>query len=260
MREEPEQDPESRGGDPAELARERVEELRMHAQLYATFEGTRKLDAVVRPGFDPKLARDIQQRMARLEKRKVGETPVIDQPGHRDASRLLNVFKVRRLPTNDYHVYRRPGEVMVFRWLAGDQVQTFYERLQAHMDAALEGEKEDQRNAHGWKQDARWQAYLAALEKMRVNMEERYLRPLIRDGGLYVLSTQVADEINISFLCEQVMGIAPEELVGAASAPPDVPTENDLAWFFKLFSLRGMKGRTERMCFFAYLQKAGEEW
>lgn len=260
MREEPDQQPDRRRGDPAKLALEKVDELRMHAQLYATFEGTRKFDAVVRPGFDPKLARDIQQRMAKLEKKKVGDTPVIDQPGHRDASRLLNVFQARKLPTNDYHVYGRPGEVMVFRWLAGDEVQTFYERLQAHMDAALEGEKEDQRNAHGWKQDARSQAYLDALEKIRVNMEERYLRPLIRKGGLYVLSTQVADEMNIAFLCEQVMEVASEDLVGPSSAPPDMPTERDLAWFFKLFSLRGMKGKTERMCFFAYLQKAGEEW
>ncbi len=91
-------------------------------------------------------------------------------------------------------------------------------------------------------------------------MEERYLRPLIRQGKLYVLSTQVADELNIAFLCDQVMEIAPEQLVGSASAPRDMPTEGDLAWYFKLFSLRGMKGRTERMCFFAYLQKAAEEW
>ena len=45
------------------------------------------------------------------------------------------------------------------------------------------------------------------------------------------------------------------QVVGSASAPPDVPTERDFAWFFKLFSLRGMVAGTERMCFFAYLQK-----
>ena len=49
-----------------------------------------------------------------------------------------------------------------------------------------------------------------------------------------------------------------------ASAPPDSPTdfdklsagERDRAWFFKLFSLRGMVEGEERMCFFTYLQKS----
>jgi hypothetical protein len=48
------------------------------------------------------------------------------------------------------------------------------------------------------------------------------------------------------------------EIVGEASAPPDEPTEQDRAWFFKLFSLRGVVDGVEKMCFFTYLQKADE--
>ncbi|MDB5303952.1 MAG: hypothetical protein JWM97_1501, partial [Phycisphaerales bacterium] len=40
----------------------------------------------------------------------------------------------------------------------------------------------------------------------------------------------------------------------------DEPTEQDLAWFFKLFSLRGTVDGTERMCFFTYLQKSDDSF
>jgi hypothetical protein len=54
------------------------------------------------------------------------------------------------------------------------------------------------------------------------------------------------------------MGVSPAELVGSASVPPDEPTDQDLAWFFKLFALRGMVEAEERMCFFTYLQKSDD--
>jgi len=54
------------------------------------------------------------------------------------------------------------------------------------------------------------------------------------------------------------MGVPAAEIVGAASAPPDAPTEADLAWFFKLFSLRGMGKGWSGCVFFAYLQKSEE--
>jgi len=44
----------------------------------------------------------------------------------------------------------------------------------------------------------------------------------------------------------------------AEPAPPDEPTERDLAWFYKLFSLRGISEGIEQMCFFTYLQKSGD--
>ncbi len=91
-------------------------------------------------------------------------------------------------------------------------------------------------------------------------MAERYLREVIKKHIVFVLSTQTADEINIAYLCDYVMGVPAGEVVGEASAPPGEPTEKDLAWFFKLYSLRGVVEGVERMCFFAFLQKTEEEW
>jgi hypothetical protein len=173
---------------------------------------------------------------------------------------LLDLPATGGLSTNDYHIHRRPGEVMIVRWLAGGEVETFYERLQAHFDAALEGFKEDERQALEWKRDPKVKAYLKALDGIEVKMADRYLRDHIRQHNLFVLSTQAADELNIAYLADPIMGVTPADIVGSASAPPDDPTEQDLAWFFKLFSLRGMKDGTEQMCFFAYLQKSDEEW
>ncbi len=146
----------------------------------------------------------------------------------------------------------------MFRWLEGGQVETFYQRLQAHLDAALEGYREDERQAHAWKQSPEMLAYLEALDEAKVDMAEWYLREPIRQFGLFVLSTQTADELNIQYLCEQIMGVPPVELVGRASAPPSDPTEQDLAWFFKLFALRGHVEGVEKMLFFSYLQKTDD--
>ena len=142
------------------------------------------------------------------------------------------------------------------------EVATFYTRIQAHFDAAMAGYREEQRSEQEWKQDPTTLEFLAALDAIEVKMEERYLRALIQQHRIFVLSTQSADEMNIAYLCDYVMGVPARDLVGAASAPPDEPTERDLAWFFKLFSLRGMgEGKEERMCFFAFLQKSdGEEF
>jgi hypothetical protein len=87
------------------------------------------------------------------------------------------------------------------------------------------------------------------------------VRPIIRaHDNVFVLSTQTADELDILHLCDYVMGVEPATIVGGACAPPeDGATEQDRAWFFKLFALRGQIAGVERMCFFAYLQKAGED-
>jgi hypothetical protein len=69
--------------------------------------------------------------------------------------------------------------------------------------------------------------------------------------------------MDILHLTELIMGVAAAEVVGARSAPPDEqPSESDRAWFFKLFSLRGMKDDVEKMFFFTYLQKNDDsaEW
>src|SRR5207248_2105087 len=129
----------------------------------------------------------------------------------------------------------------------------------AHFDAALHQFREEERQSLGWKQDPQTLKYLDALDKIDVRMADRYLREMIRKQRVFVLSDQTADEIDIVHLCDYVMGVPPAEIVGKASAPPeDAATERDRAWFFKLFALRGVVDEVERMCFFAYLQKADD--
>jgi hypothetical protein len=259
MFEEPEETPSERSAKPADRAREKSDELRMFAELAAVFEGARKFDAELRPGLSADLAREIQRGIGKLEKARPTDTALIPDASAPDAAGLLDFYSTWELSTNDYHIHRRPGEVMVVRWLAGDQVETFYERMQAHFDFALDGYKEDERQATEWKQDPESEAYLAALDKIEVKMAERYLREPIRKHNLFLLSTRTDDEINISYLCDQIMGLPPADLVGAKPAPPSEPTDRDLAWFFKLFSLRGIVGGQERMCFFGYLQKSDDD-
>ena len=131
--------------------------------------------------------------------------------------------------------------------------------MQAHFDAAFIGYKEDERQAHEWKQSIAAKEYMAELDKIEVKMADRYLREAVQKLGVFVLNTQTADEINIAWLCDQIMSVPIADLVGRASAPRDTgeePSEQDLAWFFKLFSLRGVIDGEERMCFFVFLQKA----
>jgi hypothetical protein len=258
MFDEPEEDPSETPSDPVSRTRDKSDELRMHAELAAVFEGARKFDARLLPGLDPDVARNVQRAMAKLEKAKIAETPVIGEESTQAALELLKMPVTGNLSTNDYHIYRRPGEVMIVRWLEGDQVETYYQRIQAHFDAALEGLREDERQANEWKRDPQTLAYLDAMDKLEVKLADRYLRKEIRAHNLFVLSTQTADEINIAYLSDHIMGVTAADLVGSRSVPPEEPTEQDLAWFFKLFSLRGMVEGTERMCYFTYLQKSDD--
>lgn len=259
MFEEPDEAPQERSLDPADQAREKFTEFRMHAELAAVFEGPRKFDARLLP-ISGDGAREIQRTIGRLEKAKSPESPILPPDALADAARLLRFPVNHELSTNDYHIHARPGEVMIVRWLEGDQVDAFYERFQAHFEAALEGFRDEQRQAQAWKQDEKTLKFLAALDAIDVKMADVYLRPIIRKHNVYVLSTQAADELNLQYLCDYILGCSPEELVGVASAPPEEPTESDLAWFFKLFSLRGMDQGSERMCFFAFMQKTSEGW
>ena len=142
---------------------------------------------------------------------------------------------------------------MIVRWLEGEEVELFYKRLQAHFDAAMTGFREDQKHSNEWKADAETLAFLGELDKVEVNMAERYLREVIKEHKLFVLSTQTADEINIAYLADHIMSVPVEDLVGRQSAPPEA-SESDLAWFFKLFSLRGMNEGLEQMCFFVFFR------
>jgi hypothetical protein len=259
MFDEPEESAEEREVKPLDRARERADEFRMHAELAAVFEGTRKFDAGIYPNLSADVAREVQRGMGRLDKARPGESGVLPGEVRAHAEGLLVLYEGKGLSTNDYHVYRRPGEVMVVRWIRGEQVESFYERLQAHFDAALLGYREEERSTHGWKQDPKTLEYLAALDALEVKMADRYRREAIRRDGIFVLSTQTADELNIQYLTDSIMSVPVEELVGSASAPGDEPSEKDLTWFYKLFLLRGMAGGEEGMCFFMFLQKT-DEW
>jgi hypothetical protein len=232
----------------------------MHAELAAVFEGPRKFDARIRPSLNADLARQLQKSFGKLEKSKTPDSPVLPPPSVQEAADVLNTAQVNELETNDYYIYRRPGEVMIVRWLAGEQVETFYERFQAHFEAGLDGYREEQRHEQQWKQDPDTLAFLEKLDAIDLKMTDRYLREPIRTHKLFVLSTQTADEMNIAYLSDHIMGVSPAEIVGPASAPPDEPGEADLAWFFKLFSLRGTIEGEERMCFFTYLQKSDDSF
>jgi hypothetical protein len=260
MFDEPEEEKPQRPIDPQTRAREKFDEFRMHAELAAVFEGKRKFDAAILDDLPLDLAREIQRSVAKLEKSREAETPVVspDQAGL--ARSVLRMPVDRTLSTNDYHIARRPGETLIVRWLAGEEVDSFYERLQAHFDVALSQFREEERQALGWRQEEQTLAYLDALDKLDAKMADRYLRDPIKAHGVFVLSTQTADEIDIVFLCDYVMSVPPAEVVGENSAPPEEPTEQDRAWFFKLFSLRGVVENVERMCFFAFLQKTEEAW
>jgi hypothetical protein len=258
MFEEPEEDSQQRPFNPAERATAKGDEFRMHAELCAIFEGHRKFDAEIRPDLDPQIARESQKTMGRLEKARLPDTPIVNEESMPDAAQLLDFPTTRGISTNDYHIYRRPGEAMILRWLAGEQVDSFYQRLQAHFDAALNQYREEEKQANGWKQDPPIQAYLSALDAIDIKMPDRYLRSVIREHKAFVLSTQSADEMDILHLCDFVMGVEAREIVGAPSAPPNEPSERDRAWYFKLFSLRGIKDGVEQMCFFTYLQKSDE--
>jgi hypothetical protein len=255
---DPDDLPAEHAAGPADRAREKSDEFRMHAELAAVFEGVRKFDAQLQPGLDADIARNLQRTIGKLEKSRSPEGPILPESMSADAKDVLTFPAGHNLSTNDYHIHRRPGEVMVLRWLAGEQVETYYQRLQAHFDAAIEGFREDEHQALDWKQEPKTQEYLTALDAVKVEMAHVYLRETIRVHNLFVLSTQSADELDILHLTDYVMGIAPEDLVGPASAPPPGPSDQDRAWFFKLFSLRGMDEGIERMCFFAFLQKTDE--
>lgn len=258
MYDEPQEDPAERAFDPKARAQEKADEFRMHADMFAVFEGCRKFDARILPGLDMQVARQVQQAMGKFAKAKSAGSPVLPPESVIDAAAILDLPATAGLSTNDYHINRRPGEVKIVRWLAGDQVEQFYERLQAHFNAAMDGFREDEKTENQWKQDEPTAEYLKALDEIDVKMADRYLRDQIRQHGIFVLSDQSADEINIAYLTDYVMGITPADLVGTASAPPEQPSEQELAWYYKLFSLRGMVEGQERMCFFTFLQKTDE--
>src|SRR5207248_3049954 len=154
--------------DPVQQAREKLDEFRMHAELAAIFEGHRKFGAQVTAGLDAEIARDIQSTIGRLEKSKLADAPIISPESAPAAAELLTLPQKRSLSSNDYHIRRRPGETSIVRFLQGAEVESFYERLQAHFDAALGQFRAEERDSHGWKQDPQTTKYLEALDAIDV--------------------------------------------------------------------------------------------
>jgi hypothetical protein len=241
-------------------AAEKIDEFRLQAELCAVFEATWKYDAQILPVDDPKTLRSIQKTIAGLERDRIDGTPVIKPERAADAAALLDTPRTGVFSTNDYHVLQAGGQVLICRWLEAEQVQTFYERFQAHFDVALHAHIEEFRSEHEWRQDPGADGYLRALESSKTLMAQRYLRDTIREHRVFVLSTHSVGELNLLFLCEQIMRADPAEVVGADDAPDDTATDADRTWYFKLFALRGVVEQTERMFFFAFMEKASAEW
>lgn len=245
------------GHDPTTRLREKLAELRMLAELAAVFEGPRKFNATLRPNLSFEHARQFQQAIARLEKSKQAGVPVLPPDKWPDATALLQLPEQLGLAPGDYHLHRRPGEVMLLRWLDDTLAKLFFQRMQAHFDVALQQAREDERQALGWKQDPGVARYLDELDKARFDMDDHYARKAVRLGAC-VLSTITTDDMNIVFLADHLMGVEPADLVGAASAPEDQFDESKLGWYFRLFSLRAPVQQGERLLFFAFLQRSDD--
>ena len=246
--------------DPATRAREKADEMGMHAELAAVFEGPRKYDEEVVPGLNAAVARGVQQTVGRLEKAKADNSPILPPAVVGEAAELLDLPREKSLARDAYHIYRRPGEVMIVRWIEGEAVERFYERLQAHFEAAFSGYRDDERSGNEWRGDETTLAYLKALDSAADrDTAERYLRGLIAKHKLFVLSTLTVDEMDALHLCDHLMGLPADEVLGGQNAPPeDGASHRDRAWFFKLFSLRGTREGVEQMCFFTFLQKVDD--
>src|SRR4051812_32854031 len=113
MYEDPEESPSEDASDPKVRAKEKADEFRMHAELAAVYEGPRKFNADVNPDLDASLAREIQRGVAKLEKGRAVETPIIPPESAADAIAILAMPEAKGLSTGDYHLHRRPGEVML---------------------------------------------------------------------------------------------------------------------------------------------------
>ena len=67
MFDEPDVNPEDRPSDPAERAKTKSDEFRMHAELAAVFEGNRKFDARILKDLDPGVARECRSTASRRQ-------------------------------------------------------------------------------------------------------------------------------------------------------------------------------------------------
>src|SRR5438270_679998 len=100
MFDEPEETPQDRPFDPLERAKASCDEFRMHAELAAIFEGVRKFEARILPTLSPEIARETQRTVARLEKSRLPDTPVIAPEIAPLAAQLLDLPDANEISTN----------------------------------------------------------------------------------------------------------------------------------------------------------------
>lgn len=260
MYDDPDERKDDQASAPEVRLKEKLDELRIHADLCAIFEATRKFDAEVKTDVDANLIRDVQQIVAKLEKSKKPGRPFLTPARALGATSLFESLKEQGITTGDYHVYRRPSEVMILRWIRGEEVDTFYKRLQAHMDVAIKQTREDERQALAWKNEPATNEYLDKLDDAELDMPKWWMRDLLRDHELATVRTQTADEINISYIADFIMGVGAAALVGEEFAPPNGADDAELAWFFKLFALCGTLAGVEHIVFFVFLQKNDDDF
>ncbi len=246
-----------RPASPKERLDTKLEPIRIHSELAAVFEAVRKFGVRIVPGLDMEVVRDVQQTTARLEKTKTPGKPFLEPTPRLGAISLFEYLAGSGLSTGDYHIHRRPGETMIVRRIVGEEVDTFYQRMQAHLDVALKQAQAEEKQAHEWKADPATTEYLNLLAEFKLKMDERWYRQHIKVLDAFCLRTQTADDLNIRYLAEIIMGVGIADVVGAASVPT---SEADVSWFFKLFSLCGQVAGTEQIVFFAFLQRTNDSF
>lgn len=208
MFDDPDDASQSRRVGPEQAAAEKLEELRMYAELAAVFEGTARFGHAVRHDLPARVARQLQRGMVTLERARDGSVQLIPPEQVPLAHELLRLHRLEQLTLCDYHGCGESGELHIARWVAGSDFDTVFERLQAHFESMLEGHIEEEREARGWRGDPYVSAYLAALERLKPDLPTRYLLPYLRSGAVPAcLSTHTVDNLSVSFLCSTVMQI-----------------------------------------------------
>ena len=184
----------------------------MHAELAAVFEGHRKFDAELRPGARRRRSRrDVQRTIGRLEKASRPTARSCPEPSAADAARAARRSRRRAaLSTNDYHIHRRPGEVMIVRWLAGDAGRDVLRAppgpLRRGPDAA--SARTSGRRTSGSRTRRRSRTSRRST-RIEVKMADRYLRDVDPQAQACSSSPRRRPTRWTSLhLCDYVMGVA----------------------------------------------------
>ena len=132
------------------------------------------------PGLDPEVAREVQRGMARLEKAKSPDSPVLPQPSAADAAALLDLPR-RPRPVHQRLPHPPPARRSDDRPLApGRAGRDVLRAASGPLRRGPGGVQGGRAAGQEWKQDPQTLAYLTALDAIEVRMADRYLRDEIR--------------------------------------------------------------------------------